>query len=96
MHCVPGDFKEKGSAFVHLAALLQPDGTLFGTTVLSLDVPKNLLARPFMWLMNALGVFNNQADSARDLEASLRANFHVVRFDIVGVTAFFAVKARQV
>lgn len=94
MHCVPGDFKEKGIAFVHLAALLAPDGTLFGTTVLSLDERKNLLAWPFMWLMNALGVFNNRADSALDLEGSLRANFQVVQFDIVGVTAFFAVKAR--
>ncbi len=94
MHCVPGDFTEKGIAFVHLAALLAPGGTLFGTTVLSQGVPKNLLARPFMWLMNALGVFNNRADSAPDLEASLRAHFHVLQFEIVGVTAFFAVKAR--
>ncbi len=94
MHCVPGDFTKKGIAFVHLAALLAPGGTLFGTTVLSRDVPKNLLARPFMWLMNALGVFNNRADSASDLKASLSAHFHVLQFDIVGVTAFFAVKAR--
>ena len=93
MHCVPGDFKKKGIAFVHLAALIAPAGTLFGTTVLSQDVPKNLLARPFMWLMNALGVFNNRADSASDLAASLRAHFQVVQFDIVGVTAFFAIRS---
>jgi ubiquinone/menaquinone biosynthesis C-methylase UbiE len=94
MHCVPGDFTKKGTAFVHLATLLKEHGTLFGTTVLSLDVPKNMLARPFMWLMNALGVFNNRADSARDLEASLRTHFQVLQFDIVGVTAFFAVQTR--
>lgn len=94
MHCVPGSFQDKTIAFVNLAALLAPDGTLFGTTVLSRDVRKNLLARPFMWLMNALGVFNNRADSARELEAGLRAHFQLVQMEIVGVTAFFAVRAK--
>ena len=94
MHCVPGGFADKAIAFSHLAALLAPGGTLFGTSVLSKDVSKNLLARPFMWLMNALGVFNNREDSATDLEACLRAHFRVVQFDIVGVTAFVAVQAK--
>lgn len=92
MHCVPGSFKEKGIAFSNLATLLAPGGTLFGTTVLSQDVPKNLLARPFMWLMNALGVFNNRNDSARDLEMYMRDHFDIVEFQIIGVTGLFAVK----
>ena len=94
MHCVPGAFGVKGVAFSPLAALLAPGGTLFGTTVLSKDVGKNLLARPFMWRMNALGVFNNRQDSALDLLNYLRTHFSVVEFEIVGVTAFFAVRAR--
>ena len=94
MHCVPGSFKEKGVAFSNLAVLLAPGATLFGTTVLSQHVHKNVLARPFMWLMNALEVFNNRNDSARELEAYLREHFQVVQFELAGVTAFFAVKSK--
>ncbi len=92
MHCVPGSFKEKGVAFSHLQALLADDGVLFGTTVLSDGVRKNLLARPFMWLMNYLGVFNNRRDSAGDLKHYLDIHFRVLQFEVVGVTAFFAVQ----
>ncbi len=92
MHCVPGSFIEKSVAFIHLKSLLGQDGVLFGTTVLSKDVHKNLLARPFMWLLNFLGVFNNRQDSARDLAYFLQNHFHVIEFEVIGVTAFFSVK----
>ena len=92
MHCVPGNFKEKGIAFSHLQPLLTENGVLFGTTVLSEGVHKNLLAKPFMWLMNYLGVFNNHKDNARDLKDFLENNFQLVEFEVIGVTAFFAVK----
>lgn len=92
MHCVPGSFKEKGIAFSHLQPLLTENGVLFGTTVLSEGVHKNLLAKPFMWLMNYLGVFNNRKDNARDLKDFLEKNFQVIAFEVVGVTAFFAAK----
>jgi 2-polyprenyl-3-methyl-5-hydroxy-6-metoxy-1,4-benzoquinol methylase len=92
MHCVPGSFKEKGVAFAHLQPLLSENGVLFGTTVLSEDVHKNVLARPFMWLMNTLGVFNNRSDNARDLKECLATHFRLIEFEIVGVTAFFAVR----
>jgi hypothetical protein len=92
MHCVPGTFKEKGVVFTHLQPLLSENGVLFGTTVLSDNIHKNVLAKPFMWLMNALGVFNNRSDNAHDLEECLETHFRVIEFEVVGVTAFFAVK----
>ena len=92
MHCVPGAFAEKGIAFRRLAALLSDQGVLFGTSVLSESVNKNLLARPFMWLMNAIGVFNNRRDNATELKTVLEACGRLVYFEIVGVTAFFAIK----
>lgn len=92
MHCVPGSFKEKGVAFAHLQPLLSENGVLFGTSVLSEHVHKNVLAKPFMWLMNALGVFNNRSDNAYDLHRCLEAHFQVIEFEVVGVTAFFAVR----
>jgi hypothetical protein len=92
MHCVPGNFKEKGVVFTRLQPLLNENGVLFGTTVLSDNIHKNVLARPFMWLMNSLGVFNNRGDNADDLKECLETNFQLIEFEVVGVTAFFAVK----
>jgi hypothetical protein len=92
MHCIPGNLKEKTVALTHLKTLLSPRGVLFGTTVLSEGVPKNILAKPAMWLLNFLGVFNNRQDNAQDLKTYLNKNFQVLEFQVVGVTAFFAVK----
>lgn len=95
LHCVPGSFREKQIVFEHLQPLLSSSGALFGTSVLSKDVNKNLLAKPFMWLMNAIGVFNNREDAADELRAGLAEHFEVVEFQVVGVTAFFAVRQRS-
>jgi SAM-dependent methyltransferase len=92
MHCVPGSFREKSIAFTHLGSVLAPGGVLFGTSVLSDGVKKNLLARPFMWLMNALGVFNNRKDNAADLKHFLGSHFALLEFEVHGVTAFFAIR----
>jgi len=92
MHCIPGSFKEKGVALTNLAPLLSAQGVLFGTTVLSEGMAKNLLAKPAMWLLNLLGVFNNRQDNAQDLKACLAQNFQVLEFEVVGVTAYFAVR----
>src|SRR5580704_7555223 len=92
MHCVPGGFKEKGTAFLHLRTLMSEGGVLYGTTVLSHGVQKNWLARPFMWLMNCLGVFNNRRDNAQDLKSYLETHFQIIEFEVVGVAAFFAIK----
>ena len=87
-----GNLKEKTIALTHLKTLLSQRGVLFATTVLSEGVPKNILAKPAMWLLNLLGVFNNRQDNAQDLKAYLEKNFQVLEFQVVGVTAFFAVK----
>ncbi|PRC94068.1 class I SAM-dependent methyltransferase [Solimicrobium silvestre] len=92
LHCIPGSISQKCQALLHLKPLLKQDGILFGTTVLSTGVPKNLLARPAMSFLNLLGVFNNSEDSAIDLEKFLKAHFKITHFEVIGVTAFFAVK----
>lgn len=94
LHCVPGDIHHKCQGLLHLKPLLKQDGILFGTTVLSKGVSKNILARSAMWLFNVIGVFNNREDSATDLERFLRTHFQILEFEIVGVTAFFSVKAK--
>ncbi|WP_163835494.1 class I SAM-dependent methyltransferase [Spartinivicinus ruber] len=92
MHCVPGSFKEKGVAFKHLKSLLNENGVLFGTTVLYQDVPKGLLARLVLAIMNRLGVFNNKQDSLEELRNCLSSNFSHVELQVEGCTAIFSVR----
>ena len=92
LHCIPGDINQKCQALLTLKPLLHSGGVLFGTTVLSKGVTKNKLATSFMWLLNAIGVFNNRHDNAAQLETFLRTHFDVLKFEVVGVTAFFTVK----
>lgn len=90
MHCVPGNFTEKGIAFKHLAALLRPGGQIFGCSVLSENVDKNWLAKAAMGFLQGSGVFNNQHDNAADLSATLNAYFDEVKVEVIGPTAVFS------
>jgi 2-polyprenyl-3-methyl-5-hydroxy-6-metoxy-1,4-benzoquinol methylase len=92
MHCIPGSFKEKGVAFQHLKSLLNDNGVLFGTTVLSKGVTKNWLSRTFMNFFNSIGVFINTADSLDDLTESLKKYFPHVDIAVEGSTAIFAAR----
>lgn len=90
MHCVPGDFTQKGIAFKHLAGLLKPNGQVFGCSVLSLHVEKNWLAKAAMAFLQISGIFNNQQDNAADLTAALDEYFVDVKVEVKGPTAVFS------
>jgi hypothetical protein len=92
MHCVPGGFKEKGIAFHHLKSLLNDNGVLFGTTVLSKGVSKNWLSSVFMQFFNYIGVFINNDDSLDELTEVLRSYFQQVDITVVGSTAIFSAR----
>lgn len=92
MHCIPGSFKEKGIAFRHLKALLNDNGLLFGTTVLSKGVTQNWLSKIFVKFFNRLGVFINNDDSLIDLTEALRKYFQQVDITVVGSTAIFSAR----
>lgn len=89
MHCVPGDFKEKSVAFRHLKKLLADDGVLFGVSVVAQDNKANPLAKPVMWLLNAIGLFNNSNDHPGDLRSGLEVHFRYVSVKVVSASVFF-------
>jgi len=88
-HCLPAN-ANKAQAFTHLAQFLQPDGVLFGATLLGKDTKLNPFAKGLMALYNQKGIFGNQNDSYDALERALAANFS--RYDIrqVGTAAIFS------
>jgi ubiquinone/menaquinone biosynthesis C-methylase UbiE len=74
MHCVAGDFNQKGVAFEYLKPLLKPQGVLFGTTIIK-DERTPLHARGLLTAFNAIGLFNNAHDQVSDLESALYSVF---------------------
>lgn len=88
MHCVAGNFTEKGIAFKHLKGLLLEDGILFGASVVKTD-RSGLFAKGFMALLNRIGVFNNSKDTVDDLEAELRRYFAFVQIERRSASVLF-------
>jgi SAM-dependent methyltransferase len=89
LHCLPGPQSNKASAVRNVAAVLEPQGVLFGGTVLGLDERHNRRARAVIRAFNLNGAFDNRGDTADGLREILEASFQDVKVDIVGSTALF-------
>ncbi len=92
LHCLPGAMRDKAAAIGHLAALLNPGGVLFGTTILGRGIQHSPLARVALCHYNQQGVFSNMDDSARGLNDALARHFGMVSVHVVGCVAFFAAR----
>ncbi|MDF1820195.1 MAG: class I SAM-dependent methyltransferase [Alcanivoracaceae bacterium] len=92
LHCVPGDFSEKGRIFDNARELMNPGALLFGATLLGRGVPRSPAARALMALYNRKGIFSNRGDSAEGLQAALAARFSDVTVATVGCMALFSAR----
>jgi ubiquinone/menaquinone biosynthesis C-methylase UbiE len=89
LHCLPGTMRSKQVVFDNLTSWLNPQGVLFGTTILGQDIHPNWLARKLMKLYNAKAIFSNSEDTLTDLEAILKRSFRSYSTQVVGCVAFF-------
>lgn len=89
LHCMPGRMCEKAIAFDHLNQLLQPGGTVFGSTLVQGGVARNPAARALMAFYNRKGIFSNAADSLETLEAELAKRYREWSVVPVGCAALF-------
>lgn len=90
LHCLPGPLSRKATAITHLAALLEPDGVLFGATVLGTPEVNTPVSRPLLVAYNRMGAFDNLADSEQGRREILSESFATIDLDIVGSVAIFA------
>lgn len=68
LHCLPGDWSTKDAAFDNLAALLKPQGVLFGSTVIGVDQRYTLFGKALMTAYNKIGAFGNWHDDLPGLK----------------------------
>ena len=90
LHCLPGTIHTKSTAIENLEALLNPNGTLFGSTILGRDVPRNWLARRVMEGSNRRKVFTNVDDDVAGLSWALSQHLSDVSVDVLGCVALFS------
>ncbi len=92
LHCLPGPMEHKSPAIENIATVLEPDGVLFGGTVLGLGEHHTAPARAFLKAVNRRGAFDNLTDTPAGLEAILSASFRSVEVDVVGSLAMFTAR----
>ena len=55
IHCLPGPMSRKAAAVADVAAVLAPDGVLFGASVIGRSGNHGRAARAFLWAFNRQG-----------------------------------------
>lgn len=92
LHCLPGPPPRKSQAIRNVAGVLEPDGVLFGATVLGRSAPHSGPAKTFLTIANRRGGFDNLEDSADGLREMLSESFEEVEVTEVGSAALFVAR----
>jgi SAM-dependent methyltransferase len=89
LHCLRGPMSNKAAAIRNVAAVLEPDGVLFGGTVLGTAEQHTPQARAVLWAFNRRGDFDNLGDTAKELRQILEESLQTVEVDVIGSIAHF-------
>jgi len=89
LHCLPGNIKTKAVVFQHACEVLNPEGTLFGSTILYRGVKKNLMATQALEMNNLRGIMTNLEDTVEDLKEALEDLFSESSVNVIGCEALF-------
>lgn len=89
LHCLPGPMARKAAAVRHVAAVLTPEGVLFGATVLGTPALHTAVSRRALKVNNRRGIFDNLADTEAGLHRTLGRSFRTVTIDVIGSVALF-------
>jgi SAM-dependent methyltransferase len=89
LHCLRGPMSNKAAAIRNIAAVLEPDGVLFGGTVLGISERHTPQARLVLKAFNKAGDFDNLGDTADGLRGILEESFQELEIDVIGSAALF-------
>ena len=89
LHCLRGPQEHKAVAIGNIAAVLEPDGVLFGSTVLGMEARHSRAARRFLRAFNRHGDFDNLGDTVDGLRGILEGSFETADVEEAGSIAHF-------
>ena len=93
LHCLPGSIRSKSVVFDHLHGMMNPNGVLFGSTLLQGGVTRSWLATRLMAIYNRRGIFSNERDDLDGLTQALTQRFRDASVAVVGCVALFSGRA---
>jgi len=89
LHCLPGGMAYKARVLDHVRVHVEPEGWIFGSTVLTDGVTHGPVASRLLESLNESGTFSNRTDSLAGLRAELAARFADVQVVVHGSVALF-------
>ncbi|MDJ0591605.1 MAG: class I SAM-dependent methyltransferase [Pleurocapsa sp. MO_226.B13] len=89
LHCLPGTMSTKEIVFKNIKPLLNPQGIVFGSTILSQGIKPNILANYLLKIYNKKGIFTNNEDDLETLKKIMKNNFSESLVTTVGCVALF-------
>ncbi len=89
LHCLPGTMETKGIVFEHIKPLVNPEGKVFGSTILYHGIRHNPVADLTLEILNRLGFMSNKQDSFEVLKRHLERNFAESHIWTCGYEALF-------
>ena len=92
IHCLPGHMHQKAVLFDNLIQLLNPDGVVFGSTIVKDGVDHYVFSRMVNGMFNRLKIFSNTEDTTNSLLEVLTARFQKVNVELVGCVALFSAR----
>lgn len=92
LHCLPGSIESKAVIFDHLKDLMNPIATLYGSTLLQGNAPRNWGALRLMDFYNKKGIFSNEHDTLEALKKELSKRFRDVSIEMIGCAALFSAR----
>jgi Methyltransferase domain len=96
LHCLPGPVAQKAATVArNVSPHLEPNGVVFGSTILGRGVRHNILGRSLMRLYNKKGVFSNRNDDREGLERAFAEVFDDVHVEVTGTVAQFSARPRS-
>jgi hypothetical protein len=84
--------EHKAVAIRNIAAVLEPDGVLFGGTVLGTSAQHSRAARGVLRVFNRQGAFDNLGDTADGLREILEGSFRTVEVEVTRSIALFTAR----
>lgn len=90
LHCLPGDMQIKEKCIDNAVSMLQPQGVLFGATIVANNNLHTTASRFLCGFYNKKGIFSNQEDTHEALLQTLSKHLIEVNVSIVGCVAIFS------
>jgi SAM-dependent methyltransferase len=92
LHCLPGPMSRRSDTIRTLADCLEPEGVLFGATVLGTSELHTWLSCAALRENNRRGIFDNLSDTEAALRELLGGSFRVVDIHVIGAVAVFTAR----